>query len=174
MNKAIIILSFLLMANLCFSQSQPTDPILESYLKTNKEMIDKAAPLMEFFFKYEDSLNSPTQVDFDKLLTIYGEGGNAASTEGLTKEQAFQFVDFYIKASQAKAPIQKDTTIKEEKSEMNILIEKTSNELPGMIQSVISDISFDEFKALMQMTNPNASEIEMKKEYLKMQKANKK
>lgn len=179
MNKIIITLSILLVTSISFSQKKKDtiDEVQKAYMKSNKKAIDKASPMINFFLKYQDSSKTATQGDFNKLLSIYGGKGKK---EALSEQQAFSIVDAYIKASEAKKKKPEKETIDETesgydtKSEEEKLKEKAEAKLPGQIKSIIGNMSFDEFKKLMQMAKPNATESEIRKEYEKFKKASQK
>lgn len=177
MNKIIITLSFILISTVCFSQKEQTDSIQEAYMKSNKKVIDEATPMIDFFLKYQDSTETPTQGDFNKLISIYG---GKETENGMTKEEGFAIVDGYIKASEGKKEKQEKETIDEtesgwsSKTEEEEIKEKAEDELPGQIKSIIGGMSYEDFKELMQMVKPNATEAQIKKEYQKMQKAGQK
>ena len=177
MNKTIIILVLLLVSSISYSQKDTVDTVQKAYMKSNKKVIKKASPMINFFLKYQDSSKAVTQGDFNKLLSIYGGSGKK---EALSEQQAFSIVDSYIKASEGKKEKPEKETIDETKSgdtfktEEEKLKEKAEEELPGQMKLIIGNMSYDEFKKLMQMAKPNATEGEIRKEYEKFKKSNQK
>lgn len=178
MNKKLIILSVLLVSTLCFSQNNEIDSIQEAYLKNNKKVVEKATPMIDYFLKYQDSSKTVTQGDFNKLMTVYG----AKETKyGMTKEEGFEIVDWYIKASEGPKKKKEKEEIDEaegeefsQQTEEEKLKEKAQDELPDQIKSIIGGMSYKDFKELMLMANPNATDAQIKKEYQKMQNQAKK
>lgn len=176
MNKIIVILSILFVSTVCFSQKKETDDVIqEAYMKSNKETIYMASLGIDYFSKYQDTSKTVTQSDFDKLMSAYVGNVQGSSDGGLTKEQAFSTLDWYIKASEGKKEKHEEETIDETeggdfpKTEEEKLKEKAENELPRQIKSIIGGMSYQEFKELMLMGNPNATQSQIKKEYQKMQ-----
>lgn len=178
MNKAIIILVLLLVTSISYSQKDVVNAVQKAYMKSNKKAIDKASPMINFFLKYQDSSRTATQGDFNKLLSIYG--GKNGKKEALSEKQAFSIVDAYIKASEGKKKKPEKETIDETesgdtfKTEEEKLKEKAEDELQSQMKSIIGNMSFDEFKKLMQMAKPNATEAEIRKEYEKFKKSSQK
>lgn len=172
MNKVIIILGLALLTSVSYSQKKKdtVDQVQKAYMKNNKKAIDKASPMINFFLKYQDSSKTPTQGDFGKLISIYGA---KETKNGMTQEQGFKIVDGYIKASEGKKEKPEKETIDETESGYDTKTEeeKAEKELPGQIKSVINEISYNDFKEMMQTIKPNATEAEIKKEYNKLQKA---
>lgn len=178
MNKINITLCILFVSTVCFSQKKDTvDVVQEAYIKSNKKVIETAAPLMDFLFKYQDTTKTVTQGDFNKLISTYG---GKETKNGMIKEEGFEIVDWYIKASDGKKATPEKETIDETKSGLDTkteeekLKEKAVDELPGQIKSIIGGISYEEFKKMMQLVKPNATEADIKKEYAKIQKAGQK
>lgn len=178
MNKIIITFNILLVSTICFSQNEQTDSIQEAYMKSNKKAIEKASPMIDFFLKYQDSSKTPSQADFSKLISVYKVEKD--NNQALSEEQAFSIIDDYIKASEGgKEKPEKETIDETEsgnfpKTEEEKLKEKAEEELPGQIKSIITGISYDEFKKMMQMVNPNATDTEIKTEYEKFKNSSKK
>ena len=172
------------------NKKEKFDAMMETYMKTNKKSIDTAKPLIDFFLKYEakDSSNAPNQYDFDLLLKEMGvleEIENDKS--GLTKEDAFQFINAYIKADKA---IGNDTLPHSNSSEESMLnkeIKKAEEQfqdaMPGiekMMKAAEQEakkmnlqpdvISYDEFKKRAKLKKSNASEKEIKEAYSDLMK----
>lgn len=181
MNKIIITLCLSLVSIICFSQKGQIDSIQEAYMKNNKKMIDEASPMIEYFLKYQDTSKKVTQSDFNELMSIYGGSAKESNSGGLTKEQAFSFLDWYTKASMGKKEKQEKETIDEtegeefpKQTEQEKLIEKAESELPDQIKSYLTTMSYEDFKELMKIAKPEATESEIRNEYLKMQNSAKK
>ena len=172
------------------NKKEKFDAMMETYMKTNKKSIDTAKPLIDFFLKYEakDSSNAPNQYDFDLLLKEMGvleEIENDKS--GLTKEDAFQFINAYIKADKA---IGNDTLPHSNSSEESMLnkeIKKAEEqfqdampEIEKMMKAAEQEakkmnlqpdvISYDEFKKRAKLKKSNASEKEIKEAYSDLMK----
>lgn len=173
MNKIILTFSILFVTTICFSQKEKSnDPMIDAYMKNNKKMIDEVTPMIEYFLKYQDSSQTVTQGDFNKLMTVYGV---KETKDGLTKEQGFEVLDWYVKASEGpktkKEKEEIDETESEHfpKTEEEKLKEKAEEELPGQIKSILTGMSYEDFKELMKIAKPEASEAEIRSEYVKMQ-----
>lgn len=176
MNKIRYIICVLFFTTYCFSQEvkseKSKDEIQEAYMKSNKKMIDEAAPMIDFFLKYQDSTKNPSQSDFSKLMSAYGVKND--KKQALSEEQAFSIIDGYIKASEGPKKKKEKEEIDEtesgwgSKTEEEKLKEKAEEELPGQMNAAIAGISYEEFKELMLMANPNATETQIKKEYQKL------
>ena len=152
------------------------DEIQENYMKSNKKVIDEASPMIEFFMKYQDSTKNPTQGDFSKLMSTYGV---EKSENGMSQEDAFSLIDGYIKASEGeKKPKEKEeidetqveSNSKDTKTEEEKIKEEAEDQLPGQMNAIIGGISYEEFKEMMLMNNPNATESQIRKEYQKLTK----
>lgn len=175
MNKINITIVILLITAFSYSQKKKDtiDEIQAAYMKSNKKMIDEATPMIDYFLKYQDTSTTVTQGDFNKLMTIYNV---KESKGGLTKEQAFSALDIYTKDKIGGKENSEDETIDEaegeefpKQSEEEELLEKAKDELPGQIKSILTGMSYDDFKELFKITKPNASEAEIRSEYKKMQ-----
>ena len=178
MNKIRYIICVLFFTTYCFSQEvkseESKDEIQEAYMKSNKKMIDVATPMIDFFLKYQDSTKNPSQSDFSELMSAYGVKND--KKQALSEEQAFSFIDGYIKASEGpkkkKEKEEIDETESEEfprQSEEEELLEKDEDELPGKIKSILTGMSYEDFKELFKIAKPNASEAETRSEYKKIQ-----
>ena len=179
MNKIRYIICVLFFTTYCFSQEvkseESKDEIQEAYMKSNKKMIDVATPMIDFFLKYQDSTKNPSQSDFSELMSAYGVKND--KKQALSEEQAFSFIDGYIKASEGpkkkKEKEEIDETESEEfprQSEEEKLKEKAEKELPGQIKSIIGGISYEDFKQMMQTVKPNATDADIKQEFEKFKK----
>lgn len=108
MKQILIIVLCLISSSVLFAQgkvkkgeNEGVDVMMEAYLKANKGMIDSAKPMIDFFLKYDekDSAKAPSQSDFDELLNQMGIMDEVQNDKsGLTKEDAFQFINAYINA----------------------------------------------------------------------------
>lgn len=173
MTKIIITLCIGLVSVICFAQKEQTDSIQEAYMRNNKKMIDEASPMINFLLKYQDTSETATQGDFNKLMSIYGA---KETKDGMTKEEGFEIVDWYIKASEGPKTKKEKEEIDETKgeefpkqTEEEKLKEKAEDELPGQVKSIIGGMSYEDFRELMLIAQPNATETQMKREYQKMQ-----
>lgn len=177
MNKIRYIICVLFFTTYCFSQEvkseESKDEIQEAYMKSNKKMIDEATPMIDFLLKYQDTSTTATQGDFNKLMSVYGV---KETNEGLTKEQGFEILDSYIKASEGRTIKKEKEEIDEtegeefpKQSEEEELLEKAEDELPGKIKSILTGMSYEDFKELFKIAKPNASEAETRSEYKKIQ-----
>jgi len=172
------------------NKKEKFDAMIETYMKANKESIDTAKPLIDFFLKYEskDSLNAPNQKDFDLLLKEMGVFDEIEKDKsGLTKEDAFQFINAYIKADKA---IGNDTKPHSNSAEESILTKEIKKaeeqfqdampEIEKMMKAAEKEaknmnlqadvISYDEFKKRAKLKKPNASEKEVKAAYSDLMK----
>ncbi len=178
MNKMIYTLSIVFFTTGCFSQEETKDPMLDAYMNSNKKMIDEATPMIDFLLKYQDTSTTATQGDFNKLMSVYGV---KESKDGMTKEQGFQIVDWYIKASEGPKTKNEKEEIDETKGEQfpkqteeEELLEKAEDEMTDQVKSYLNNMSYEDFKELFKMAKPNASEAEIRREYDKMKNGAKK
>ena len=185
----ILVIPSLLLAQENNGHKQTNESIEEAYMKANKQSIELAMPMINFFLKYEgaDSTKPPTQQDFDQMLKETGlieELQNDNS--GLTKEDAFQIIDAYIKADRNVA-----SGIKEENSGTNIILEEERKakelfeQMQPEMEKVLKDaekeayqiqkqmqmqmqndvISYAEFKKTAKAKHPNMSDAKIKEAY---------
>ena len=165
-------------------------------VELNKEVINASAPMINFFMKYQDARKDVKQDDFDKMLNQMGimeEIQNDRS--GLTKEDAFKFVDAYIQADMNKQGPQFDidqntkNKITEfltqlENGEQNaqavfdqVITEEKINDFVRQAQEEIEKlqtsgfgISYDDFKKEAKKKKPNATDVEIQKAYKDLMK----
>jgi len=165
-------------------------------VELNKEAIHASAPMINFFMKYQDGSGKADQGDFDKMLNQMGimeEIQNDKS--GLTKEDAFKFVDAYIQADMnnqgAQFDIDQNTKNKItefltqlENGEQNaqavfdqVITEEKVNDFVRQAQAEIEKlqtsgfgISYDDFKKEAKKKKPNASDAEIQKAYKDLMK----
>lgn len=154
------------------------------------EITENAAPMIEFFLKYDDkdSLKTPDQVDFDKMLNEMGIMDEVQSDKrGLTKEDAFRFVDAYINADQGNK-IEINHEKKEEVINYLLELEKGKQDAENIFNQATSEealseafknaeaevlkfqsagigISYDDFRKAAKTRMPDASEEEIKEAY---------
>jgi hypothetical protein len=181
------------MGSVLFAQTEEKkdegDKIQEAYLKANKKSIDTAKPMIDFFLKYDekDSLKAPNQVDFDQMLNEMGimdEVNNDKS--GLTKEDAFQFINAYINADNAigqedepnkpEQESQLDKELKkaekqfeEVKPEVETMLKDAEKEFEK-VQTQSSFMSYEDFRKRVKAHKPEASESEIQAAYNEMMK----
>jgi len=159
------------------------------------DITENAAPMIEFFLKYDDkdSLKSPDQVDFDKMLNEMGIMDEVQSdNSGHTKEDAFRFIDAYIKADQGNK-IEIDHEIKEDVIEYLIELENGKQDAENIFNQATSEealseafknaeaevmefqsagigISYDDFSKAAKAQMPDASEEEIKEAHISFKK----
>jgi len=165
-------------------------------VELNKEAIQASAPMINFFMKYKDGAGKANQGDFDKMLQQMGimeEIQNDKS--GLTKEDAFKFVDAYIQADMGEQGAQFDidqntkNKITEfltqlENGEQNaqsvfdqVITEEKVNDFVRQAQAEIEKlqtsgfgISYDDFKREAKKKKPNVTDAEIQKAYKDLMK----
>jgi hypothetical protein len=165
--------------------------IEEAYMKINKKSIDKAKPMIEFFLKYDEKDNSktPKQADFDLLIKQMGLSEELKNdNSGLTKEDAFQFIDAYIKADKNTANTNYKTKSTSDNDLFNKEIKKVEaqfEELKPEIERIMKEaqkeaeqlkfnqpiISYSDFRKAAKTRNPELDEGEIKKAYEELMKA---
>ncbi len=81
---------------------QSENPIDKKYVESSEDLIKAAAPMMNFLMKYDkENKKDPNQGDFDKMLNQMGIMEEVQNDDsGLTKEDAFNVINAYIKADQ--------------------------------------------------------------------------
>ena len=162
-------------------------------VELNKEVIDQAAPMINFLMKYQDSEGSVNQNDFDKMLNQMGIMEEVQNdNSGLTKEDAFKFVNAYIKADQGER-IDIDQDKKEKvmnylnqleqgkkdaeqvfnqvvtEDQVNEFVKQAQAEI-AKFQSVGFGISYEEFKKEAKNKKPDATDAEIQKAYKELMK----
>jgi len=164
--------------------------IEEAYMKANKKTIDTAKPMIDFFLKYDkkDSTKAPSQADFDLLIKQMGLSEEVKNDgSGLTKEDAFQFIDAYIKADKNSSKTNYNTKNTPDKDLLNIEIKKAEAQFEAAkpeIESVMKEaqkeaeqmkhqmpgISYHDFRKKAKTKKPELSEAEIKKAYEELMK----
>jgi hypothetical protein len=165
--------------------------IESAYMKINKKSIDKAKPMIEFFLKYDEKDNSktPEQADFDLLIKQMGLSEEVKNDgSGLTKEDAFQFIDAYIKADKNIANTNYKTKSTSDNDLFNKEIKKVEaqfEELKPEIERIMKEaqkeaeqlkfnqpiISYSDFRKAAKTKKPELDEAEIKKAYEELMKA---
>jgi len=91
-----VVLILLLVSQASLFAQEKTDEKMD-------QMVEKAGPMIELLMKYDDSEITPNQDDFDIMLNKMGIMDDVQNDDsGLTKEDAFEFVNAYIDADQGK------------------------------------------------------------------------
>lgn len=159
MKQVLVMMICLFTSSALFAQTEEKkdegDKIQEAYLKANKANIDAAKPLIDFFLKYDekDSSKAPNQNDFDQLLNQMGVMDEVKNDKsGLTKEDAFQFINAYINA---------DKNIGKEKSTQPKT--NTESELQKELKKAekLFEDSMPEIEKLMKEAEKEAEKIQM-------------
>ncbi len=189
MKQVLTIIICLVISSSLFSQVKDKkdigDKMMEAYKKANKANIDTAKPLIDFFLKYDEkeSSKAPDQTDFDQLLNQMGIMDELKNdNSGLTKEDAFQFINAYINADKnigAKKPSQTNINTesglqkelkKVEKQfedlmpEMEKLMKEAEKEVEKMKMNT-NLISYEDFRKKAKQKKPELSESEIKATY---------
>lgn len=162
-------------------------------VELNKDVIDDSAPLINFFMKYQDGDKKINQDDFDQMLNQMGIMEVILNDKsGLTKEDAFKFVDAYIKTDQGEkieinqqkkdqvinylneiengrqnAQAVFDQVITEKK--VNDFVRQAQEEMEKL-QTVGFGISYDDFKKEVKKKKPNATDAEIQTAYKDLMK----
>ncbi len=196
--QIITLLFLMLSSNMLFAQekkkvtkSNGDKSIEAAYMKANKKTIDAATPMIEFFLKYDekDKTKAPKQADFDLLIKQMGLSEEVKNDgSGLTKENAFQFIDAYIKADKnlsnadykTKSIPDNDLFSKEIKKaeaqfeELKPEIERIMKEAQKEAEQLKFNqpiISYSDFRKTANTKKPELSEAEIKKAYEELMKA---
>ena len=76
------------------------DKIAEAGVEINKEAIEASGALIQFLMKYDKETveGDVNQTDFDKMLKDMNWSTAETSNSGLTKEDAFKFINAYIRS----------------------------------------------------------------------------
>lgn len=195
--QIITLVCLILISNILFAQEKKEvskkngDTSIEAaYMKANKKTIDAAIPMIEFFLKYDekDKAKAPNQADFDLLIKQMGltdEVKNDAS--GLTKEDAFQLIDAYIKADKNTSK----TNYKTKKTPDNDLFNKEIKKVEAQFEDLKPEIerlmkeaqkeaeqlklnlpiiSYSDFRKKAKAKKPELSESEIKEAYSELMK----
>lgn len=162
-------------------------------VELNKDVIDASAPMINFFMKYQDGDKKINQDDFDQMLNQMGIMEVIQNDKsGLTKEDAFKFVDAYIKTDQGEkieinqqkkdqvinylneiengrqnAQAVFDQVITEKK--VNDFVRQAQEEMEKL-QTVGFGISYDDFKKEAKKKKPNATDAEIQTAYKDLMK----
>lgn len=162
-------------------------------VELNKDVIDASAPMINFFMKYQDGDKKINQDDFDQMLNQMGIMEVILNDKsGLTKEDAFKFVDAYIKTDQGEkieinqqkkdqvihylneiengrqnAQAVFDQVITEKK--VNDFVRQAQEEMEKL-QTVGFGISYDDFKKEAKKKKPNATDAEIQTAYKDLMK----
>lgn len=162
-------------------------------VELNKDVIDTSAPMINFFMKYQDGDKKINQDDFDQMLNQMGIMEFILNDKsGLTKEDAFKFVDAYIKTDQGEkieinqqkkdqvihylneiengrqnAQAVFDQVITEKK--VNDFVRQAQEEMEKL-QTVGFGISYDDFKKEAKKKKPNATDAEIQTAYKDLMK----
>jgi predicted transcriptional regulator len=178
-----------------FAQQDVEDlkKMIDRSAESQKELIDATSPMMKFLLKYDNGKSKPTQSDFDQMLNQMGIMDEVQNdNSGLTKEDAFKFVDAYIRADQGeKIDIGQDkkdkvleylNQIEQGKKEaeqifnqvitqdkVNQMINEATKELKAM-QAAGFGISYDDFKKEALKKKPEATDAEIQKAYKDLMK----
>ncbi|MGZ2371191.1 hypothetical protein ACXR6G_15540 [Ancylomarina sp. YFZ004] len=195
----IITLVFLMISsNILFAQEQKKatkksaeTSIEAAYMKINKKSIDNAKPMIEFLLIYDekDNTKAPKQADFDLLIKQMGLSEEIKKDDsGLTKEDAFQFINTYINADKnigKKETIQPNTNTENElQKELQKAKELFENAMPEMdklkkkaekevekIKMNPNLIPYNDFRKKAKQMKPELSESEIRDAYNDMMKS---
>ncbi len=161
------------------------EKIQEVYMKANKANIDTAKPLIDFFLKYDEkeSSKAPDQTDFDQLLNQMGIMDEVKNDKsGLTKEDAFQFINAYINADKnigKEKPTQPNTNteseLQKELKKAEKLLEDSMPEIEKLMKEAEKEvekmkmnpnlISYGDFRKKAKQMKPELTESEIKAAY---------
>ncbi len=110
------------------------------------QMVKKAGPMIELLMKYDDSAITPEQADFDIMLNNMGIMNEVENDDsGLTKEDAFKFVNAYINADQGKK-IDMDEQKEDEVIDFLEEIEKGKQDALAILNEATSDIKMEQMR----------------------------
>ena len=162
-------------------------------VEINKEAIEASAPMINFFLKYQEGDKKVNQGDFDKILNQMGMMDDIQNdNSGLTKEDAFKFVNAYIKADQGEK-IDIDQGKKDKVIEYLNQLEQGKKDTEQIFNQVVTEdqvtefvkkaqaeiakfqsagfgISYEEFKKEAKKKKPTASDAEIQKAYKDLMK----
>ena len=195
--QMITLVCLMIISNVLFAQEQKKASkqkaevsIEAAYMKANKKTIDAAKPMIDFFLKYDekDKTKAPNQADFDLLIKQMGLSEEVKNDgSGLTKEDAFQLIDAYIKADKNTSNANYKTKNTSDSELFNKEIKKAEaqfEELKPEIESVMKEaqkeaeqmkhqvpgISYQDFRKKAKTKKPELSEAEIKKAYEELMK----
>jgi len=167
------------------------DKIAEKGVDINKEAIEASGALIQFLMKYdkETTEGEVNQIDFDKMLKEMNWLTSETSNNGLTKEDAFKFVNVYIKSDKGET-LQVDEQKKDEVVNFLNKIETGKSDALAIFKEATTDvklnqmmanaekelydagigrnstwISYQEFKILTKKEYPKANEGQIKAAY---------
>lgn len=168
MKKSILcIISLLLVTSLSAQEEINYENALKKVQKTNfklddksveinKEAIEVSAPMINLFLKYQGGDKKVNQGDFDQMLNQMGIMDDVQNDKsGLTKEDAFNFINAYINADQGNK-INVDAETQGDVISFLTEIEKGKQNASKIFENMIADGNIDMMRA-------NAS-IELHKE----------
>ncbi len=189
MRQILIIVICLVTGSSLFSQVKDKkdigDKMMEAYRKANKANIDTAKPLIDFFQKYDEkeSSKAPDQTDFDQMLKQMGIMDEIKNdNSGLTKEDAFQFINAYINAdknSGAKKPsqtnINTENGLQQELKKLEKQFEDLMPEMEKLMKEAENDVEkikmntnlipYGDFRKKAKQKKPELSENEIRAAY---------
>jgi len=198
--KQVQIITFVFLmisSSILFAQNQKkankksTDASIEAaYMKINKKSIDNAKPMIEFLLKYDekDSTKAPKQADFDLLIKQMGLSKEIKNDgSGLTKEDAFQFINTYINADKnigTKAPTQKnintESELQKELKKAEELFENAMPEIEKLMKEAEKEVEkinvnpnlipYSDFRKRAKQMKPELSDSEIRAAYNDMMK----
>jgi len=167
------------------------DKIAEKGVEINKEAIETSGALINFLMKYDEETTEGevNQNDFDKMLKDMNWSTSEPSNNGLTKEDAFKFVNIYIKSDKGET-LQIDEQKKDEVVNFLNKIETGKSDALAIFKEVTTDVklnqmmlnaekelyaagigrnstwlSYKEYKALVKKKYPKATEGQIKAAY---------
>ncbi len=165
--------------------------MVEASVEINKEAIKSSAALINFLMKYDKETveGEVNQSDFDKMLNDMDWPIAEASNGGLTKEDAFKFVNIYIKSDKGET-LQIDEQKKDEVVNFLNEIETGKKDALAIFKEATTDIklnqmminaekelydagirknsiwyTYEEYKALVKKEYPKAKEGQIKIAY---------
>lgn len=196
--QIVTLLFLMIISNILFAQEKKkvtkqneNTSIEAAYMKANKKAIDAATPMIEFFLKYDkkDKAKAPNQADFDLLIKQMGLSEEVKNDgSGLTKEDAFQLIEAYIKATKKSSDADyktKNTTnndlLNKEIKKAEAQFEKLKPEIEKLMKEAQKEaekikykepvISYQDFRQKAKTKKPELSETEIKKAYKELMKA---
>lgn len=188
MKQVLVLLICLFVSASLFAQikdkNAEEDKIQEADVKANKANIGVAKPLIDFLLKYDekDKSKAPDQIDFDQLLNEMGIMDQVENDKsGLTKENAFQFINAYIKADKAIGKEEQANKPKHE-SELDREVKKAEKQFEDLmpeIERIMKEaekeaakiklnsnlIPYGDFRKRAKQMKPELSESEIKVAY---------
>lgn len=118
----------------------------EKSVEINKEIIKASAPMIDLFLKYDDSTKITNQAGFDKILIKMGIMDEIQNDKsGLTKEDAFKFVNTYIRADQGNK-IEIDEAKKQEVVSFINEIEKGKQDALVIFNDATTDVKMNQMR----------------------------